>query len=59
MDLNTINASDKVFVKADKTRNMYKMECNDYKELLTENISLPRMKLSIRLMQNSTESLIS
>ena len=33
------NTSDKVFVKADKTRNIYKMECNPYDKLLTENIT--------------------
>ena len=38
-DMDTINKSDKVFVQADKTRNVYKMDKNAYSKLLTENIT--------------------
>lgn len=38
-DVNKINSSDKVFVSADKTRNIYKMESGDYNKLLNENIT--------------------
>ena len=34
-----INGSDKVFVHADKTRNVYLMSPHDYEKLLNENIT--------------------
>lgn len=38
-DVKKITSSDCIFVEADKTRNMYKMDVTDYNKLLTENIT--------------------
>ena len=38
-DMDKINKSDQVFVQADKTRNVYKMDKKAYSKLLTENIT--------------------
>lgn len=38
-DLKCINSNDKVFVPADKTRNVYKVEKEYYEKLLRENIT--------------------
>ena len=44
-DMDKINKSDQVFVQADKTRNVYKMDKNAYSKLLTEKIT-QKYKLS-------------
>ena len=38
-DLSSIRESNKIFVNADKTRNMYEMEASQYEKLLKENIT--------------------
>ena len=38
-DIKAINNSDKVFVSADKSRNIYKMDKEQYTKLLNENIT--------------------
>ena len=38
-DIKTINSSDKVFVSADKSRNIYKMDKDQYTKLLNEIIT--------------------
>ncbi len=38
-DIKKIQNCDKMFVPADKTRNLYKMESKDYEKLLTESIT--------------------
>ena len=38
-DIAKMNSSGKVFVQADKTRNMYKMDSDNYQKLLNENIT--------------------
>ena len=38
-DINKIKKSDKLYVFADKSNNIYKMKPNFYKKLLTENIT--------------------
>ena len=38
-DLDNIKSSNKIFAPADKSRNIYKLEKDDYKKLLTENIT--------------------
>ena len=43
--MNNMNNSDKIFVKADKTRNFYKMDYQKYNNLLTKNITKSYKKL--------------
>ena len=38
-DIKAINRSDKAFVSADKSRNIYKMNKDQYTKLLNENIT--------------------
>ena len=38
-DIDNIKSSNKIFAPADKSRNIYKLEKDDYKKLLTENIT--------------------
>ena len=38
-DINNIKSSNKIFAPADKSRNIYKLEKDDYKKRLTENIT--------------------
>ena len=38
-DIKAINSSDKVFISADKSRNIYKIDKNQYTKLLNENIT--------------------
>lgn len=38
-DVKTILSSDKVFVNADKSRNIYKMDPKDYRKLMQDNIT--------------------
>ena len=38
-DIRSIHSSKKVFVFADKTRNIYEMEKSHYEKLLTDNIT--------------------
>ena len=38
-DIRKINASEQLYIAADKTRNLYKMDRQNYKKLLTENIT--------------------
>ena len=38
-DIEEIKASNKVFVSADKSRHIYKMEKDEYKKLLQDNIT--------------------
>ena len=40
-DIRSIHSSKKVFVFADKTRNIYEMEKSHYEKLLTDNITKP------------------
>ena len=37
--IKTINSSDKVFVSADKSQNIYKIDKDQYAKLLNENIT--------------------
>ena len=45
-----IQNSDKVFVKADKTNNFYKMSCKDYNKLLTEAITKDHKKVQMDII---------
>ena len=45
-DIKEIKASNKVFVSADKSRHIYKMEKNEYKKLLQDNITKTYKKLN-------------
>ena len=45
-DIDDIKRSDKIFVQADKSRNIYKLEKDDYEKLLTENITKTYKKSS-------------
>ena len=51
-DINKINTSDKVFVAADKSRHIYKMEKGQYKKLLKENITKTYKKSNKRKIYN-------
>ena len=39
VEINEIKSSDKIFVAADKSKHIYKMEKQQYTKLLTENIT--------------------
>ena len=43
-DLKSIRSSQKILVAADKTTNIYKMEVEDYKKMLADNITLSYQK---------------
>ena len=45
-DIDDIKRSDKIFVPADKLRNIYKLEKDDYEKLLTENVKKTYKKSS-------------
>ena len=45
-DIDDIKHSDKIFVPADKSRNIYKLEKDDYEKLLTENVTKTYKKSS-------------
>ena len=51
-DINEIKTSDKVFVAADKSRHIYKMEKDQYKKLLKENITKTYKKSNKRKISN-------
>lgn len=51
-DIDEIKKSDKVFVSADKSRNIYKMEKDQYQKLLTENVTKTYKKSSIQKLNN-------
>ena len=38
-DIQSINSSNKMFVAADKTKNIYKMDVDNYRKLLRDNIT--------------------
>ena len=46
-DINEIKTSDKVFVAADKSRHIYKMDKQQYAKLLTENVTKTYKKSNI------------
>ena len=45
-DVNNIKVSDKILVHADKTPNIYKMDVNSYKKILTENVTSDYKKIN-------------
>ena len=51
-DINEIKTRDKVFVAADKSRHIYKMEKDQYKKLLKENITKTYKKSNKRKISN-------
>ena len=51
-DINEIKTSDKVFVAADKSRHIYKMDKQQYAKLLTENVTKTYKKSNISKINN-------
>ena len=51
-DINEIKTSDKVFVGADKSRHIYKMDKQQYAKLLTENVTKTYKKSNISKINN-------
>ena len=51
-DINEIKTSDKMFVAADKSRHIYKMEKQQYTKLLTENITKTYKKSNKKKLSN-------
>ena len=54
-DLKNINSEDKVFLAADKTRNIYKIEKEAYNEYLENNITKEYKKAAKNVVQNITK----
>ena len=46
MDIKAIQSKDKVIIEADKTRNLYALEANDYKKLLRDNVTKDYKKIN-------------
>jgi len=51
-DIRTINHSDKLYVPADKTTNMYRMKKDDYQKILTDSITA-KNKIDTRNLKSS------
>ena len=51
-DVDTIKSSDSVFVKADKTSNIYKIENQPYQKVLHDNITKSYKKADEGLKEN-------
>ena len=45
-DIKAIQSKDKVIIEAEKTRNLYALEANDYKKLLRDNVTKDYKKIN-------------
>ena len=54
-DIKAINSSDKVFVSADKSRNIYKMDKDQYTKVLQENITKTYIKTNKNYVNKITK----